>query len=161
MTSSRSARLLAGLALPLALAGAGCGQLVGTFDVTRTTEGLFTINPSGLFPKPAEEIPPPVTELYAVELRAPATWLVIAEELWIADGTDGERTATKKVEATDAATGCTTTRTRSITFDLGNGIFAGGFTEETRTEGPEGCGATPKGERAVGTLVGAPPGAAP
>lgn len=142
-------RSAAALLLLLATS-AGCGG-VSLFDVTRREVLNCEIRSSGEF---CGDTAAPLQQVFAVEHRGEHTVLYFDEETWVATGTEGERTIEKIDQSTREPGPCTTTLTRTLTFDEDGEDFGGDLTVESRVVGPAACGETPRGQKNVFSLTG-------
>ena len=152
MTMTRS--LIAALLCSTALcAGAACGDSVLLYEVTRTPTAECDVLPQGLFCDP--QLSPPSVEVYTLEVRGSRTFLVFDEDTWVAEGSDGERTATQLSLATKEPGPCTTTTTGSFTFTATDTALNGTLERSSVLQGPAACGETPRGLRTSATVSGA------
>jgi hypothetical protein len=140
----------AALCLLLATLGVGCGG-VTLFDVTRRQVLDCDIRPSGEF---CGDPAGPVQQVIALEHRGEHTVLYFDEETWVAAGTQDERTVQKIDESTREPGPCTTTLTRTLTFDEDRASLSANLELISRLIGPAACGETPRGERKVFSLTG-------
>lgn len=143
--------------------GAGCSPAadIAFYESVRARAEECTIRSNGEFCVEPEQFDAPVTEVWAVQVRSDATLLFLNEDVWVmdqqADGADpftdphrAERTST----LTDGTSGCTTTRTTSITFVADGVALTGTVESRTVLEGPTACGDTPVGDRTRDTVTG-------
>jgi hypothetical protein len=124
------------------------------YTVTLSTVEDCVIRANGEFCDEEDTLPPPTVQIWGVSELTDATVLYIADETWLAQGINDERTATKEERQT--RNGCTTTTTRTLSFDVSSEGLVGTFEHKVRTEGPETCGDTPFGARAFFSVVGEP-----
>lgn len=134
----------------LAVCASGC-EGVELYDVTRTSILDCDIRPNGEF---CGDLAPPHEQVFAVERRDTHTLLYFDEETWIAEGIDGERSVVKVDQSTRDPGPCTNTLRRELKFSENGEELSGTLEISTRTEGPEACGETPRGDRRVFSLTG-------
>jgi hypothetical protein len=143
----------------------GCsGDTFRFYDVVKTTVEDCDILPSGEFCDPTG-LPPPATEVWAVEVEDERTTLYIDGEQWVveprlegADPADEQVAIRQSIDTTQPGP-CTTTRDESITFQADASTLTGELRTRSRTEGGEACGETPRGLRSTLTLNGQAVGA--
>ena len=142
----------AGIALALLLL-AGCGGRMDLYQVSRVLTEDCEINSTGEF---CDDVgaQDPVVETFAVEREDEVTIVYFGEQAWVARGAEGQRTSTKEDRITSEPGPCTTIRKRVLTFDVDAQTFSGSLEVESRIEGNEACGDTPRGRRQSFSLTG-------
>lgn len=136
----------------LALAPLASCVTLYRYQVTLVALEDCVIRPNGEFCDEEEQLPPPAVQVWAVEIEAEHTVLYIGGETWIAEGIENQRTAVK--ERSTSRNGCTTTVTRTLSFNEDGQTFNGTFETKTRVTGPESCGDAPFGDRQLFDVVG-------
>jgi hypothetical protein len=141
------------LTLSLALL-AGCGSGMDLYRVARVMTSDCEIRSNGEF---CDDIgaQDPVFETFAVELSPDVTIVYFGEQAWIAQGTDDQRTSVKEDRVTSEPGPCTTINRRVLSFDVDAQEFIGTLETESRIEGNEACGETPRGRKQSFGLSGA------
>jgi hypothetical protein len=161
----RSCTLACTLLCTLVGATSACGgDSFRFYDVTRITTKECEIQPQDEFCDD-EDLPPPVTEVWAVERVGDQVRVFVDEEVWIAtppqEGDDRDRIVADQLEVATRDPGpCTTTSEGFLSVVANDQGIDGEIHAKSRLTGADTCGATPRGSRTVatitGTLAGAP-----
>ena len=158
------AMVFVGAVVACAFAGGCGGDFYRFYDVVRTPTEQCDIRPNGEFCDPTQ-VPPPLSETWAVQRIGDETRVFIDEAVWLADKLgakdDANLVKASKIEVDTQDHGpCTTTTTRDFEVTADDSTMKGTIHEKVRLTGGADCGDTPTGTRTTagvtGNIAGAP-----